>query len=221
MHSVETHVRESLADVAGRREGTLGSLSIGQSHGVDEVGASSRRLSSASNLFAHHTISPAASTRLNGGVLNTTSASTVVGVVRNQHIGSIDNRKSRLVGALHLTKRGALFLSDGFLLNHIVRGCGSGSVVDGNIDSGARSDGLEKTIDLNVTSSTRSVERETTIEVVDVLTKNTVLRALRVAADVPLGGDGGGDIRWAHHFEVGVTPLVASTTLEGSSAVEG
>ena len=97
VHSVETHVRKSLADVAGRREGTLGSLTIGQSHGVDEVGASSRRLSSASDLFADHTISPTASTRLNGGVLNTASASAVVGVVRDQNIGSIDNRESRLV----------------------------------------------------------------------------------------------------------------------------
>ena len=101
-----------------------------------------------------------------------------------------------------MTKRGALFLSDGFLLNHIVSSCGSGSVVDRNVDSGARSDGLEKTIDLNVTSSTRSIERKAAVEVVNVLTSDAVLRALGVAADAPLSSDGGGDIRWAHHLVV-------------------
>ena len=89
MHSVEAHFRKSLADVASRREGALNSLTIGQSHGVDEVGASSRRLSSTSDLFAESAISPTASTRLNSGVLNAASASSVIGVVEIKTLGPL------------------------------------------------------------------------------------------------------------------------------------
>ena len=64
-----------------------------------------------------------------------------------------------------------------------------GRIVNGNSNCRARSDILEHAENVNVGFATRGIERGASANVVNMITSNTVDRALGVVADLPLGVD--------------------------------
>jgi hypothetical protein len=211
-----------------RMEGKLDALATDMIHAVlkSTSGTKNHQASTSSGLTCacNHVTdvggTPTATTRRSGAVNNSSRANAVRSVVRSENVWTISCNQSGLIGALEATSAVAVILAESFLLSEAV-GSAVGRFVHADSDCVAGTNVHQFAVDLCVHVGA-FVERLTVVDGVDGGRRRSSARsASGVGANRPVDLLLLRDIRRTVEFDPLTTPAVATTTFEGSSAVQG